>query len=183
MDLERLRLLYAYNQWANARLLDQAEKLTPEQLHAPNDGGFGSVRDTLVHLMETEFFWSGLIWPGKAIGIDWEPFEFDANDYPDVATIRARWAEIESGLDAFIRELTPQGEQSLERVIVWQSNPWQGDVATLRRRILWLSMLDVFIHATQHRSEVAMALSRFDYSPGELDLSRYVRENETEPVA
>ena len=177
MDLERIRLLYAYNQWANARLLDQAEKLTPEQSHAPNHGGFGSVHDTLVHLMETEFFWSGLIWPGKAIDIDWEPFEFDPNDYPDVAAIRARWAEIESDLFAFIDALTPDGEWSPERVIVWSS-----DGVARRRRPLWLSMLDVFIHATQHRSEIAMALSRSGYSPGELDLSLYMRKNEPEPV-
>ncbi len=178
MDLEHIRLLYAYNRWANARLLDQAEKLTPEQLHAPNRGGFGSVRDTLVHLMETEFFWSGLIWRGKAIDIDWEPFEFDPNDYPDVAAIRARWAGIESDLFAFIDELTPEGENSLARIIVWT------DVGpTLLRRSLWLSMLDVFIHATQHRSEIAMALTRFGQSPGELDLSLYVRENEPEPAA
>ncbi len=175
MDLEHIRLLYAYNRWANARILDQAEKLTTEQFHAPNVGGFGSVRDTLVHMMETEFFWSGLIWPGKAIGIDWEPYEFHPIDYPDLPSIRARWAEIESGLFAFIDRLTPEGENSLARTIVWT------DIGpTLLRRSLWLSMLDVFIHATQHRSEIAMALSRFGQSPGELDLSRYVREHESE---
>ena len=59
MDLKHFRLLYAYNHWANVRLLDRAEQLTPEQLHAPNPGGFGSVHDTFVHLMETEFFWAG----------------------------------------------------------------------------------------------------------------------------
>jgi len=178
MDLEPIRLLYAYNRWANARILDRAETLTPEQLHAPVLGSFGSVRDTLVHLMETEFFWSGLIWRGKAIDIDWETFEFDPGDYPDVVAIRARWAEIASGLDAFIDELTPAGEQSLERIIVWHS-----DADTLRRRTLWSSMLDLATHATQHRSEIAMALTRYGSSPGELDLSDYLREHVPEPAA
>jgi len=178
MDLEHMRLLYAYNSWANARLLDQADKLTAEQLLASNPGGFGSVRDTLVHLMETEFFWSGLIWPGKAIDIDWEPYEFHATDYPDMATIRARWAAVESDLREYIDTLTPDGENSLEQIIVWTD----GDETRLTRA-LWLSMLDVFIHATQHRSEIAMALSRFGHSPGELDLSRYVRERQPDAAA
>jgi uncharacterized damage-inducible protein DinB len=183
MDISHIRLLYAYNQWANERILDRAEKLTPEQLCAPNDGSFGSIHDTLVHLMETEFFWSGLIWPGKAINIDWEPFEFSPDDYPDVAAIRARWAEITTDLFAFIDGLTPAGENGLERTIVWQSDVWHSDAATLRRRTLWTSMLDVIIHATQHRSEMAMALTRYGYSPGELDLSVYMGEQAPETTA
>lgn len=178
MDPEHIRLLYAFNHWANSRILDRVEQLTPEQLRAPNPGGFGSTRDTLVHLMETEFFWSGLIWRGKAIDIDWEPFEFDPADYPDVAAIRSRWAVIESDLHAFVEELKPDTENSLDRVIVWTS-----DGETMLRRPLWLSMLDVLIHATQHRSEIAMALTRYGQSPGELDLSLYVREHMTEPAA
>ena len=177
MDLEHLRLLYRYNRWANARILDHAHKLTSDQFHAPIPGGSWSVRDTLVHMMETEFFWSGLIWPGKAIDIDWEPYEFHFADYPNVAAIFTRWAEIESDLFAFNDRLTAEGEWSPERIIVWTSD------GELRRRPLWLSMLDVFIHATQHRSEAAMALTQFGQSPGELDLSLYVRENEPETAA
>ena len=112
MDLEHLRLLYRYNRWANARILDHADKLTSDQFHAPIPGGSWSVRDTLVHMMETEFFWSGLIWPGKAIDIDWEPYEFHFADYPNVAAILTRWAEIESDLFAFNDGLTPEGERS-----------------------------------------------------------------------
>ena len=165
MDLKPYRLLYTYNRWANSRILDQAEKLTPEQLLAPNSRSFGSVRDTLVHLMENEFFWSDLIWPGKAIDIDWEPFEFDPNDYLDVAAIRARWTEIESGLDAFIGGLTPDGENSPERIIVWSDN------GKMFRRPLWPQLLSVAVHATQHRSEIAMMLTEYGCSPGDLDLA------------
>ncbi|HEX7101973.1 MAG TPA: DinB family protein [Nitrolancea sp.] len=165
MDLEPYRLLYAYNRWANARVLDHAEKLTPEQLLAPNTRSFGSVRDTLVHLVENEFFWSGLIWPGKAIDIDWKPFEFDPNDYPDVAAIRARWTEIESDLAAFIDELTPDGENSPERIVVWTDN------GKMFRRPLWPELLSVAMHATQHRSEIAVMLTEYGCSPGDLDLS------------
>ncbi len=175
MDLKHFRLLYAYNHWANARLVDRAEQLTPEQLHAPNPGGFGSVHDTFVHLMETEFFWAGLIWPGKAIDIDWEPFEFDPSDYPDLAAIRARWTEIEADLSAFIDELEREGANSLEQIIVWNS-----DGVTMRRRPLWPQLLDVALHAEQHRSEIAMALTNLGFSPGEISLTLYMRENEPE---
>jgi len=177
MEIEHFRLLYAYNRWANNRILDQAEKLTPEQLHAPNNGSFGCVHETLVHLMETEYFWSGLIWRGKAIDIDWEPYEFHSDDYEDVAAIRARWAEIESDTFSFFDELTEEGEQSTERIIDWTDN------GPLLHRPLWLMMLDVATHATQHRSEIAMALTRYGQSPGEMDLSGYVREHTPDPTA
>ena len=46
--LEGIRDLYAYGAWANARILETADKLTPEQFAADADR-CRSIRDTLVH--------------------------------------------------------------------------------------------------------------------------------------
>lgn len=170
MSLDYLRLLYAYNDWANQRILDEASNLSQAQLHAPDDGGYGSVHTTLVHTMEAEWTWASIIWSGKAFDIDWDSVEFDPADYPDVAAIRARWADVEAFLKDFVAALTPDGENSPEQII-----SWPADDGAIRRRKLWPLMLHVANHGTQHRSEVAMALTRFGYSPGDLDLSYYLR--------
>ena len=54
--LEDIRDLYAYSAWANARILDTAEQLTPEQFTTQCDG-CGSIRDTLVHTASAQWLW------------------------------------------------------------------------------------------------------------------------------
>lgn len=164
MNPESIRILYDYNNWANHHLLDLAEQLTPEQLHAPHEGAYGSVHTTLVHLMDVEWSWLDERWRGNPIGE-----EFDPAGYPDVAAIRARWATVEAELNAFIDALTPEGEGSADRILVWE-----GDGGATRRRPLWQLLFHVVNHGTQHRSEIAIMLTRFGHSPGDIDVTRFL---------
>ena len=49
-DTSVLTKLFAHNAWANLKLLDFCEGLSDEQLDATAVGGFGSIRDTLLHI-------------------------------------------------------------------------------------------------------------------------------------
>jgi uncharacterized damage-inducible protein DinB len=171
MQIDELWLLYDYNDWANHRVLEHVERLTPEQFHTPDAGTYGSIHETLVHMMDAEWSWAGVIWAGKGRDADWDAIEIKPEDYPDVAAIRSKWGEIEAYLDGFIANLTPDGENSPDQIVVWE-----GDPGAVRRRKLWPLMLHVVNHDTQHRSEVAAMLTRFGHSPGELDLTQYLRE-------
>jgi len=56
MIINLLHNLYDYSAWANARILDTAAQLTPDQLRAEQaqaSASFGSVHGTLVHIMST----------------------------------------------------------------------------------------------------------------------------------
>ena len=53
-DLERL---YDYGYWANRRLVPVISQLTPEQFTRNVAGSYGSVRNTLVHIMSAEWGW------------------------------------------------------------------------------------------------------------------------------
>ncbi len=44
----------AHHIWATERLIDACEVLTPEQLQTPAPGTYGSVLDTLRHLVSTD---------------------------------------------------------------------------------------------------------------------------------
>lgn len=164
MNLDYFRLLYGYNSWANHHLLDLAGRLTPEQLHAPHDGAYGSVHTTLVHMLDVEWSWLDERWRGNPIGRT-----FDPADYPDVATIRSHWATVEAELNGFVDSLTESGESSPDRILVWE-----GDGGAIRRRPLWQLLFHLLNHGTQHRSEIAIQLTTFGYSPGDMDLTRYL---------
>jgi uncharacterized damage-inducible protein DinB len=159
--LEGIRDLYAYSAWANARILDTAEQLTPEQFTTPGDG-FGSIRDTLVHTASAQWLWLER-WRGASPTDLWHPA-----DFPDIATLRIRWDEVEVATSTYIATLR---EPDLARVVSYVN--FQGETWAYP---LWQQLLHQVNHATQHRSEAALLLTRLGYSPGWLDLLVYVDE-------
>jgi uncharacterized damage-inducible protein DinB len=53
-DLERL---CDYGYWANHEILAVAAHLTPEQFRQTVAGSYGSVRNTMVHILSAEWGW------------------------------------------------------------------------------------------------------------------------------
>lgn len=157
-----IRTLYAYGSWANARVLDAAAGLSPAQLVAADVGGYGSVRDTLVHIAAAEWLYLER-WRGRSPPTLWDPATF-----PDVTTVRARWAAVAAETRAFVGGLT---EDDLERVVAYVN--FQGESWAYP---LWQQLLHQANHGTQHRGEVAAALTRFGRSPGGLDVLVYLDE-------
>ena len=51
---DTLTTLYRHNRWANLRLLERCAGLSDEQLDATLLGTFGSIRDTLQHIVIAE---------------------------------------------------------------------------------------------------------------------------------
>jgi uncharacterized damage-inducible protein DinB len=163
--LEAIRELYAYSAWANTRILDTAEQLTPEQFTTPGDG-FGSIRDTLVHTASAQWLWLER-WRGPSPTELWDPA-----DLPDVAALRIRWDEVEAATSQYVATLR---ESDLVRVVSYVN--FHGETWAYP---LWQQILHQVNHATQHRSEAALLLTRLGYSPGWLDLLVYVDEQSSE---
>src|SRR5215213_10697842 len=105
--LDAIRNLYAYSDWANARILETAEQLTLAQYTTPSDG-CDSIRDTLVHTASAQWLWLER-WRGTSPRELWDPAEF-----PDIAALRARWLEVEEATAAYIAGLR---ESDLARVV------------------------------------------------------------------
>ncbi len=152
--LAEIRALYAYSAWANARILDTAEQLDPEQFTSAVDN-LGSIRDTLVHTASAQSTWLER-WHGNSPPRLWDPREF-----PEVASLRSRWALVEGATSEYLAKLD---EPDLARIVAYvnfQGEPWSYP--------LWQQLLHQANHATQHRSEAAQLLTRFGRSPGMLD--------------
>ena len=151
--LEGIRTVYAYSAWANARILDTAALLTPEQFTTSGDG-FGSIRDTLVHTASAQWLWLEVRTSNiRAL---------------QVATLRSHWEEVEVTTSAYVASLR---EHDLARVVSYVN--FQGKTWAYP---LWQQLLHQVNHATQHRSEAALLLTRLGHSPGWLDLLVYVDE-------
>ena len=55
MNKHDITLLYKYNQWANAKILNAASETTLEQFLAPASFPHGGLRGTLVHALFAEW--------------------------------------------------------------------------------------------------------------------------------
>ena len=64
--------LYAYNDWANGKVLNLCEGLTDEQLDLPREMGFGTLRATLFHILTAE-----VVWMERWQSVPWRPFPTD----------------------------------------------------------------------------------------------------------
>ena len=50
-------LLFAYDEWANDRLLTAVEQLPPDQVTRQLGGSFPTVGDTMGHIVAVEWIW------------------------------------------------------------------------------------------------------------------------------
>jgi len=102
MTPEEMRALYDYNAWANHRALDAAGNLTSEQFTKPLGSSFGSVRDTLAHICGAEWVWMERFQGRSPASLP------DVLECTDVDSLRAKWAEQEGRLLAFVGKLTQE---------------------------------------------------------------------------
>lgn len=147
--------LYAYNQWANQRILAATQALSPEQFLAPVGASFLSVRDTLAHTLLAHRNWLHRfqrqpVPPARSFA-----------DFPDLAALRAAWDDIHEATNAYLARMA---EDTLGEVVHY-INP-HGEARHYTR---WQMLVHQVNHATQHRSEVAAMLTQFGHSPGGLD--------------
>ena len=156
MNKKDIQLLYEYNRWANAQVLNVSSKLTEDQFTRDLSSSHRSVRDTLTHILAAEWVWL-MRWrcvSPKAL--------FNPADFPNLNSLRTRWAEIEREQTDFIGGVT---DESLDRVIAYvntKSEEW--------RYPLWQMMQHVVNHSTYHRGQVATLLRQLGAEPVPTDL-------------
>ena len=97
-----IQLLYAYNRWANARILATAAKLTAAQYLAPGKLPDGGLRGTLLHTLFAEWLWR-MRWLGAAP--DYR-YWLQPENFPTFASLHARWTDEEDILMQFVAALT-----------------------------------------------------------------------------
>lgn len=168
MTPEQARLLYEFNSWANRRILDACAQLSTVQFTQPVVSSFGSVRDTLAHIMGAEWLWLER-WKGRS------PTSIPpADGYPDLISIRTSWGQVERDLLAFVNALT---EVDLDRMVSYKNTagkPYEN--------VMWQMLQHVANHGTYHRGQVVTLLRQLGGQPQATDLIGFYRVREGKPL-
>jgi uncharacterized damage-inducible protein DinB len=164
MNAEYFRLLFDYNAWANHRLLDACQPLSVEQFTRDLRSSFPSVRDTLAHIAGGEWLYL------ERFLRDRSPDKMPSRDqYPDLASLRSKWAEIETDLSGAIGGLTDAG---LARIVHYRNTRGTPFATPLPELLQHLAN-----HSTYHRGQVTTMLRQLGAKAVGLDLIYYWREN------
>ncbi len=161
MTLADVQLLYAYNRWANARLLVAASPLSGALLDKNLSSSHQSMFATLRHIAWGEWLWLDRWRERQATGNN--PIEC-----ADLTTLRVRWRAIEEEQTQFLSSIAPA---DLERLISYE-NP----VGTRWAYSLRQMLQHVVNHSTYHRGQVAGMLRQVGATPPATDLLVYVDE-------
>ena len=157
---DTLTTLFSHHLWANLRLLERCAELTDEQLDAAIPGAYGSIRDTLEHIVTAERSYLSRISTGQ-------PFR-RPKDAPPLT--HAEMVESVRKTGAGLIEWAPK-VQAGDTVEV----DGDGTPHAVPKTIILTQAIN---HATEHRAQIMAILTQLGIEPPSLDSWTYFDELE-----
>lgn len=158
-DLERF---YDYAYWVNRKLFPVVSQLTDEQFVRPLAGSYGSVRNTLVHVLSAEWGWFD-----RCGGQPRGP-ALKADNYPTAQSLIDEWTAVERHMRQFLSTL---GDADIDRIVEF-TLPGSAPQAMPIGELLHHGMN----HGVHHRGQVALLLRELGFAPGNFDIVLYYAE-------
>lgn len=159
---DEIRDLFAYNAWANQRLLEAAAGLDDEALTRDLGSSFPSVLATLAHIAASDWVWLRR-WHGESPSgapAEWDTASLDG--------VRGAWAGVEAERSAFLASLD---DAALDRALDYRNTAGRA-----YRSRMGEMLRHVVNHATYHRGQVVTMLRQLGAAPPATDLIAYYRE-------
>ena len=144
--------LFRHNLWANLTLIDLCLTLPEAILETNVPGTYGGIRETLTHLVGAEErYLMALVGGPERRNPTLE------QTAPDLATLREHARQSGEGAIAYAE--TVEGNPLLQ--VTWRGQSYEMPAA--------LFLVQAINHATEHRSQIKIALTQVGISPPELD--------------
>ena len=157
---DTLTTLFSHHLWANLCLLERCAELTSEQLDASIAGSYGSIYDTLQHIVTSEQSYFSRISTGQRRS-------------PPEAAPRMTMAEM-------AESLRTTGSGLIEWAPKVQANDtveidWDGTLRDVPKTII---LTQVINHATEHREQIKAIMTELGIEPPDLQGWTYFDESD-----
>ena len=157
---DTLRQQLDYSFWASQRLLEEAGKLTAEELKQDFKTADRSVVETLAHV-----FAADRVWLGRVQGTP--PASFIEDRDRELTVLNQEWPAIQQGWKQLLSGMSDQDIQKVIEFKDLKGNPYQQS--------LWKIVLHLVNHGTHHRGQVSGFLRALGHTPPAIDLMVYYR--------
>lgn len=149
--LDAIRALIDYHYSLYSRVWESVEQLTEEQFHQDLKYSHGSIRDQLVHVINTDASWLK--------GLEGDPearkFRIEAEEFPTRQALKELWEEVAVEVRGYVESLS---QEDLDRVPPRFRGP------------TWQVLLHLVIHGTDHRAQILQGLHALGASTFDQDL-------------
>ena len=159
-QLDTLSTIFSHHLLANLLLLDRCSELTDEELDTSIPGTYGTIRDTLLHIVTAEQSYFSRISTGK-------PYPFP-EERPQMK----------------IGEMIETAQKTGSGLIEWATKVQAGDIVNLdwdgtpRDVPKTIILNQVINHATEHRSQIMTIMTQLGIDPPDLQSWAYFDEME-----
>jgi uncharacterized damage-inducible protein DinB len=167
---DNYRLLARYNCWFNQRLYDTCDQLTDEERKRDRGAFFGSIHNTLNHLI-----WGDQAWL-KRFAVQGVAFEALSDSllalpagalhgtvlYEDWTALRAQRERLDAAIEDFAERMPPDYPMRIMR--------YANTRGVQREHPVWQALTHFFNHQTHHRGQVTALLMQAGVDPGTTDL-------------
>ncbi len=148
---DTLTTLFKHHLWANLQLLESCKALTDEQLETTLSGTFGSIRNTLEHIVKAEQSYFSRISTGQR--------HHQPENAPPLTIVE------------MIESVRATGSGLIEWSVKVQANDtvqidWDGTPRDVPKTIILTQAIN---HATEHRAQIMTILTQLGIQPPELD--------------
>ena len=166
MNLADIRHLFDYTEWANARTIDAAEKLSDEDLRRDFGISHKSIFETLLHMAGAEWIWFER-WNGRSPAKAEAWSLWTSESCSDLDSLKEHWANL---IDQRTRYVSELDDSKLGADVSFKL--LSGDPSSMR---LAYQMQHVVNHATLHRGQVVGMIRQLGIDPPSTDLLFYLR--------
>jgi uncharacterized damage-inducible protein DinB len=148
--------LIHYNNWANAQVLAACQDLAEDQLTTVAPGAYGTIRDTMAHILRSEAGYTGRLTGKRPLP------PFDWADPPSIADLSAFAGQVAAALLDAIQRTPPTQMVHVED---------DGATIDYQARILFIQIIN---HGIEHRTNITTLLSMLGLTAPEVDAWGYL---------
>jgi len=150
---------FAHHVWATIRVLDACAALDDAQLATAVPGTYGSILDTLRHLVDGDVFYLDVLGGGAP-----EPFDRQGSDIP---TLRA----VMEAHDPVWQRLVAGDPDPTAVVVEYEDSGYETHAP------LGIRLAQALYHGTDHRSQICTALTALGIEPPAIEVWDIARED------
>ncbi len=157
--IDTLATLFSHHLWANLRLLERCAELTDEQLSATVPGAYGTIHDTLQHIVKAEQSYFSRISTGQQYN--------HPQDAPPMTI--AEMIEAVRTTGAGLIEWAPKVQANDAVTLNWKDD-------TPREVPKTIILTQAIYHATEHRAQIMAILTQLGIESPDLQSWQYFDE-------